>query len=143
MEQTLKCLLIDDDADDRLIFELAAGRAIPSMHCMTEEDSVQAMAMLVGDAAFTPHAIFLDLNMPGLDGKECLRRIREVDRLARTPVYILSTSNNRKDVQDARELGSSGYLVKPNSLDALVQALLGAIRSMGSGDFYLYGKISP
>ena len=121
---------------------MAVGRAIPAMLCMTESDSTRAMLLLENDATFNPSMIFLDLNMPVLDGRECLRRIRQVGRLAHTPVYIFSTSNNGKEVQVARMLGSSGYIVKPNSFDKLVEALMGVMESKGSDEFYLFGEIS-
>lgn len=68
-----------------------------------------------------PDAVFLDLVMPGMDGLEVLRRIRELD--ARLPVIILSGWVNAETVERARQLGVSDVLSKPEALKNAVEAL--------------------
>lgn len=68
-----------------------------------------------------PDAVFLDLVMPGMDGLEVLRRIRERD--TRLPVVILSGWVSPESVERARQLGVSDVLSKPEALKNAVEAL--------------------
>jgi CheY-like chemotaxis protein len=70
-----------------------------------------------------PDLLFLDLNMPGRNGKECLREIRLFNHLRQMPVIIFSTSVNHRDVEDAFLLGADLYLQKPSGYTLMVQQL--------------------
>ena len=70
-----------------------------------------------------PDLIFLDLNMPEKNGKECLQEIRSNRNFDSIRVVIYSTSSSRKDIDDTRTLGANLYLVKPNSFGSLKAAL--------------------
>jgi CheY-like chemotaxis protein len=118
------CLLVDDDDDDREIFCLALAQADPSMKCSVARDGVEALAMLTS-ASDIPNYIFLDLNMPRMNGKECLREIRKTDRLKDVPVIIFSTSLLQKDIMETQTLGASSFITKPPSVDMLAQSLAG------------------
>jgi CheY-like chemotaxis protein len=67
--------------------------------------------------------VLLDLNLPLLSGFEILAWIRKHELLKRLPVIILTSSNQNHDIQLAYELGANAYLIKPSSLDALVELL--------------------
>jgi CheY-like chemotaxis protein len=72
-------LIIDDDPDDVSIFCEAVGEVYPESICMTADNGSDGLAMLRESDSKTPHIIFLDLNMPKMDGKGCcdgLKRIR-------------------------------------------------------------------
>jgi CheY-like chemotaxis protein len=116
------CLLVDDDGDDKEIFCLALAQADPSMKCSIASDGLEALAML-NSASFIPDYIFLDLNMPLMNGKECLREIRKADRLRDVPVIIFSTSQLQKDIMETKTLGASSFITKPPSVAKLAQAL--------------------
>lgn len=60
-----------------------------------------------------PDLLFLDLNMPKLDGREVMARIAADPGLRRLPVLVLTTSANREDICTMYELGCSAYVVKP------------------------------
>jgi CheY-like chemotaxis protein len=116
------CLLVDDDDDDKEIFCLALAQADPSMKCSVASDGLEALAML-NSASFIPDYIFLDLNMPLMNGKECLREIRKTDRLKDVPVVIFSTSLLQKDIMETKALGASSFITKPPSVAKLAQSL--------------------
>jgi CheY-like chemotaxis protein len=116
------CLLIDDDIDDREIFELAAGQADQSVKCVFAKDGVDALEQLT-HVAFIPQYIFLDLNMPRMSGKQCLAEIRKITRLDDVPVIIYSTSGDNREFEEVRKLGATDYLVKQPSISALSGAL--------------------
>ena len=70
-----------------------------------------------------PDYIFLDMNMPIMNGKETLRRIRNDERFQAIPICILSTSNDRQEFEYCRALGASQWIVKPDSFQELVRRL--------------------
>lgn len=85
------CYLIDDDLDDQEFFLLALQEVNTSFHLMTSNNGVDALERLSKEK-IAPDVIFLDLNMPRLDGWECLKRLKAIDHLQTTPVVIYSTS---------------------------------------------------
>lgn len=116
------CLLVDDDDDDQEIFNLALEDANPGMNCVTAKDGIEALTLLKVNF-FTPDYIFLDLNMPLMDGKECLREIRKLKHLTHVPVIIFSTSSAQRDVTETKELGATSFITKPPLVSILAQKL--------------------
>jgi two-component system response regulator len=65
----------------------------------------------------------LDLNMPGLDGRETLEIIKQDDTLKAIPVVVLTTSADSQDIDQCYKLGVSTYIQKPVSFEGLVEAM--------------------
>jgi CheY-like chemotaxis protein len=82
-------LLVDDDQDDAYIFNEAIVTIDPNIKCIHVIDGIEALQILED---MTVDIIFLDLNMPRMNGKECLEEIRKRNRLKDIPVIIYSTS---------------------------------------------------
>ena len=70
-----------------------------------------------------PSVIFLDLNMPKMDGRECLQEIRKSESLREIPVVIYTTSSHQKDIEETRKMGANGFISKPSSLRELHSVL--------------------
>jgi CheY-like chemotaxis protein len=70
-----------------------------------------------------PALVLLDLNMPGMDGKQVLTTIKRAPALKRIPIVILTTSSDERDVTQCYELGASTYIQKPVDFDALIAAV--------------------
>lgn len=117
--QDLVCFLIDDDADDREIFEMALKTADVPYSYTSAKNGMDAIDKLNADESFIPDFIFLDLNMPAMHGTQCLQEIRKIDRLADVPVIIYSTSSNPVYEREVRLLTARHYLVKPKSIKTL------------------------
>ncbi len=115
--------LIDDDADDQEIFQLSLQEVDPALICITANDGREAIEIITHDENFLPDIIFLDLNMPRMNGKECLAEIRGIPRFNNVPIYMYSTSMSDKDKQDTLNLGAKGFITKPNSTKELVKIL--------------------
>ena len=113
--------LIDDDPDDREIFLLTIDRINKPIDCQVAKDGIEALEKLKIDT-FNPDCIILDLNMPFMDGRQCLIEIKAIERLNKTPVFIYSTSSEPMFKEELKQLGATGYIVKPSSI-----ALLGDI----------------
>jgi CheY-like chemotaxis protein len=70
-----------------------------------------------------PELILLDLNMPGMGGKEFLRIIKNDESLKQLPVVILTTSESERDIIDSYNLQASGYINKPITLDGFKKVM--------------------
>lgn len=117
------CLLVDDDLDDHEIFSLALKEANDPVEIVRAYDGVEALCHLRDNAHERPDFIFLDLNMPRMNGKQCLEQIKEDSHLRSIPVVIYSTSSEIKDLIDAQHLGAIAYIVKSASIHELTMAL--------------------
>jgi len=120
--KTLNCFLIDDDPDDQEIFCMALEDMGEDINCRYASDGVEALKVLE-DAAYIPDYIFIDMNMPRMNGNECLQQIREIGRLKDVPVYMYSTSADPEAVAATKELGAAGFIVKPTSVSELTKTL--------------------
>ena len=70
-----------------------------------------------------PDIIFLDINMPRKDGKECLKEIKKDENLKDIPTVMFTTSDNEKDIDDAFKAGANLYVQKPGSFRGFVNLL--------------------
>ena len=97
MTQTKKIFLAEDDPDDRSFFEDALNALALQTVLVISEDGEELMTALEETVPPQPFVIFLDLNMPRKNGFECLKEIRESDKLKDIPVVVLSTSDHRSE----------------------------------------------
>jgi CheY-like chemotaxis protein len=111
-------LYADDDPDDMELFGEALRAIDRSIVFIKARSAADALILLQGN--LVPDFIFLDINMPLMDGIECLFRIRAFPLLGNVPVIMLTTSQNEKDKERAQELKAS-FITKPNSFEALVK----------------------
>jgi DNA-binding response OmpR family regulator len=75
------------------------------------------------NAIILPDYIFLDVNMPMLNGRECLVQIRGIKAYAAIPVIMYTTSTRVNDMNDFKALGAAEYIVKPNSFEEVYNYL--------------------
>jgi CheY-like chemotaxis protein len=117
----MKILLIDDDSDDQTLFCDAIRNISSDIICEFAENGAVGLKLMNSEAAL-PDVVFLDVNMPIMDGRETLAIIRTTPRLSNLRVVIYSTSNAKEDVAWFASKSDS-YVVKPNDFDSLVQLL--------------------
>lgn len=120
-KKEIRVILADDDEDDRDLF----GEAIEmhsQVHFETAKDGSELMRM-IDSAKILPDIIFLDLNMPGKNGKKCLEEIRANKKLAKMQVVIYSTSVSKKDIDDTFSMGANLYIRKPNTFKELTEVI--------------------
>jgi len=123
MQQKISFFLIDDDIDDREIFTLALKDIDSSIKCTTAKDGAEALDFIENNKDFIPDFIFLDLNMPRINGKECLVEMRKIARLQNMPIYIYTTSSSDKDKLELLNMGATGFITKPYTIKKLVEIL--------------------
>lgn len=107
-------LLIDDDEDDHNIFIHELHAYSTEVKVISAFDGAQGLDLL---KTIHPTWIFLDINMPKMDGIEVLERIKSSEDFKHVPVYIFSTSDGFKSKPVVLELGAAGYFKKPISFD--------------------------
>ena len=113
-------LLADDDPDDRELFEEATTFLNPDIDMIMAKDGVHLMDLLRQNH---PDVIFLDLNMPKKNGRECLQEISSQHRFRQIPIIIYTTSLNPIDIDETFNTGAFRFFKKPNSFDELKNIL--------------------
>jgi CheY-like chemotaxis protein len=118
-----KLFIIDDDAEDQEIFMEALKEVDASIVCYSATSGDEAIHTLQEEMLFYPDLIFLDMNMPKLNGKQVLRELKKVRSLNRIPVIMYSTSFAPRDIEEIKKLGAVHHLLKPSRFEDLCQAL--------------------
>lgn len=118
----IEVLLIEDSPGDVRLTKEAFRSANPSIHLHVASDGVEAMVFLrqegIHASAPRPDLILLDLNLPKMDGREVLARIKDDATLKTIPTVILTTSDSEVDVARSYQLQANCYLNKPVQLEA-------------------------
>ena len=114
-------LLIDDDKDDCDIFCDAANE-VSECKCHCVHDPVDALAVLAKTQKL-PLCIFLDINMPVMDGFTVLKHIRENPKFSGIPVVMYSTTPNPSEAQRSLSLGADRFIRKTSDYKRLVNQL--------------------
>jgi len=117
-----KILLIDDDEDDQEIFVSALKQVAESVRCTTFDDAREALGKLMSQEILTD-LIFLDLNMPIMNGQQFLIEIKKNAILHSIPVIVLSTSSHSGTIESTRELGAEDFITKPDKFEDLIRIL--------------------
>lgn len=115
-------LLVEDNPGDIRLVREAFAHGPVSLQLTVAEDGLEALTLLQR-AGRKPDLILLDLNLPALDGRSVLRRIKSDPGLLRIPVIVLTTSNAPQDVWSAYHLHANCYLVKPTDFSEFERAL--------------------
>lgn len=118
----IKIFHIDDDDDDIDFFIAAVGYLSDAISCFSFTNASKALQKLAS-GELTPDIIFLDLNMPIINGQEFLVRLKATEGLQNIPVIILSTSSDSLTAQKLKAEGASGFLTRPASIKELSNLL--------------------
>jgi chemotaxis family two-component system response regulator Rcp1 len=131
----LQVLLVEDSPGDVRLTQEAFRDANLSVQLHVATDGVEAMAFLKHEGRYAdsprPDLALLDLNLPRMDGREVLARIKADDVLKTIPTVILTTSDAEADIANSYQLQANCYLTKPVELDAFE----GLVKSIN--DFWL------
>ena len=128
-------LLVDDDADDRDLAReaFAESHLRNDLHCV--ESGEEMLAYLrregkYGDPAIspTPGIVLLDLNMPGIGGREALENLKRDPELRHIPVVVMTTSKADEDILNSYQHGANSYITKPVTFEGLVNVVKGLQR---------------
>lgn len=109
-----KVLYADDDPDDLMLVQEAFTKYATNVEVILKKSGFEAINYLfsLSNVETIPCLIILDINMPGMNGKEALRKIREHERFSNVPAVLFSTSSFFADRDFAEENGA-GFITKP------------------------------
>lgn len=112
-------MIVDDDADDIDFFCDALAEIDNSLECISARGGEEALNLLENSLDNLPDFIFLDLNMPGMNGKHCLKCIKSNQNFDNIKVVIYTTSKFKDDINETKQLGAVYFLTKPNKFSDL------------------------
>jgi CheY-like chemotaxis protein len=122
--------MADDDPDDRMFVEDAweESRLANELTFVTDGEELldylhQRGPYADAEQAPQPGLILLDLNMPRMDGREALERIKKDEDLQSIPIVVLTSSKAEEDILRSYDMGVNSYIVKPVTFDKLVDVI--------------------
>jgi len=121
-------MITDDDEDDRFFFKEALTNMRCSLVCLEARDGAEALELLQ-KAEQLPDYIFLDMNMPRMDGRECLKELKKEAKFNTIKVIMYSTTFSEQSITDFYQLGAATYLKKPTDINKLPEQIREAVNS--------------
>lgn len=123
-------LLVEDNPDDETLTLRALKKGNLANEIVVAHDGVEALDYLLGEGAYAgrdvshqPEMVLLDLKLPKIDGHEVLKRMRADERTRRTPVVMLTTSNEERDIAISYNNGANSYIRKPVDFNQFMDAI--------------------
>lgn len=120
-------IMIEDDLGHARLIEKNIRRAGISNHINHFDNGTSALNHLFGPdhdpAVHGPVLILLDLNLPDMSGTAILARIKENPKLHRTPVVVLTTTDDKVEIQRCYDLGCNVYITKPVNYESFADAI--------------------
>lgn len=112
MKTAKTIMIVDDDEDDIDFFNEAVRDIDPSLRCITAGDGEEALFQLRHIMNTLPNCVFLDLNMPRMNGTDFLQELKRDHALNHIPVIIYTTSSHHKEKEETLRLGAAYFLTK-------------------------------
>jgi len=116
-------LLVEDDDVDAMTLTRAIGELEIAGPLIRVTNGMEAIAYLRSGGNEKPSIIFLDLNMPKMNGAEFLKVVKADEMLKKIPIVVLTASNEERDIADSFDFGVAGYIIKPVDYERFVQIL--------------------
>lgn len=133
-QNSIHVLVAEDDPDDRLLMRdgFRENNLINPLHFVKDGEELFDFLQNRGQYSDTlkyprPGIIFLDLNMPKMDGREVLKTIKSIPEFKTIPVIVLTTSREEEDMFQTYDLGANSFIRKPVEFDAFMET----IRTLG------------
>jgi CheY-like chemotaxis protein len=127
-------LLIDDDCEDTDLFIEAVHSLDATVSCLNAEHGEDAFGKLGNGLEQMPDLIFLDLNMPVMNGWQFLEKLKQDDEWKKIPVIIYSTSSGRANLKHALDAGALCFFTKPDEFQRLKKILKIILKYMSEDD---------
>lgn len=144
MEKKAVILLAEDNPADQMLTKRVFEEIDTVEELFIVENGLSVLRFLKNLSPFQsekdyprPDLLLLDINMPGMDGKEVLKEIKSSPSLKALPVVMLTTSNHEQDIVESYNLGVNAYIRKPVELDKFEQVV------EALGDFWLSAAYLP
>ena len=119
--------MVEDNLGDALLIKEAFKESQIRCHLIVVGDGEEALDYLDRKGKFadakTPDFILLDLNLPRMDGREFLKRVKSEGLFKTIPVIVLTSSKSDLDIREVWELNANCYIVKPSDLDGYIETV--------------------
>jgi len=120
-QQAIRTIFIaDDDTDDLLLFSDALERIDPAIKLENVRNGIELLSLL---SHIKPDLLFLDLEMPGKNGLECMVEIRKAPQYINLPIVVFSSTSRPANIDTAYEMGADLFFVKPANYNDLVNSI--------------------
>ncbi len=128
LKEQLTIIIADDDSDDRLLICDAIADLGIQNPVIEIENGEELLGFLESNSEKEESRvkiglILLDLNMPKMDGREALEKIKSNPKLKQIPVVILTTSNSEEDIANTYGNGANSYIVKPVTMSGFLSMI--------------------
>jgi CheY-like chemotaxis protein len=120
-------LYAEDDPEDVEVFSEALKEINPSILFQSVKDGSEVIPFLES-SVLMPNFIFLDVNMPVVNGRDCMIQLKNNKKYKSIPVVIYTTSNRDEDKRELLKLGAADYIIKPNTFTEVFSCLKSAVR---------------
>lgn len=124
----MKVVLVDDDEDDRMFFVDALQEIDIETDLKELHNGQELLTYLSNANGKLPQLIFLDLNMPVMDGFSCLKEIRKNPDYEDLVIAIYSTSSSERDIEETFINGANIYINKPNKFEELKKTIAQVVK---------------
>ena len=121
--EPIQILIVEDNPGDARLAEEALTEGKITNNISVVQDGVEAISFLRDENNPRPDLIFLDLNLPKMNGKDVLAVIKKDPKLKRIPVIILTTSDADDDITSTYELQANCYITKPVGFDKFIEVI--------------------
>jgi CheY-like chemotaxis protein len=115
-------LFIDDDHDDIEAFRQALHETNLPYYCISMNTAENALLFLENSLT-DPEFIFVDIHMPGINGKEFLKRLKANPKYKHIPTIIYSTTKQKKEIEEVYGLGADYFVTKPATFELTVHVV--------------------
>lgn len=126
-KSSIDLLLVEDDPGDAMMTReaLKEAKVVHQLHVVDNGEAAIAFLRQEGEYADAPRPdlIFLDLNLPRVDGREVLAFVKGDDSLRRIPLVILTTSDSEDDIARSYDLHANAYVTKPVDFESFMNAV--------------------
>lgn len=123
MNEIQPILLVEDDQVDVMTVQRSFKKLGVLNELVVVSDGEQALEYLRNPVKGLPSIVLLDINMPKMNGHECLKHLKEHPVFRNIPVMMLTSSKERQDVDKCFDLGISGYILKPVDYEQFLEAI--------------------
>jgi CheY-like chemotaxis protein len=123
-------LLADDDPEDAEMFSFVLTSVDPTIKFYHVNSGLSIFGFLADEQHPLPNLIFLDINMPEMNGWQCLSKLKTQPETQNIPVVIYSTSSHPRDKQIAIDLGACDFITKPSDYKTLQNILSGIVTTL-------------
>ena len=126
--EAITILLVDDDADCRMLIRDAIAECKVSNQVFEVCNGAEALDFLYARgkhaAATRPGLIFLDIEMPGMDGQQTLTHIRADERFRDVPIVMMTGVADERQMEQAAKNGANSYTIKPANAEQFLRTVL-------------------